>query len=81
MGADKKFSQTEARLKIPSAPNPRVLGEVQSSYREATLTQNNPRNKTEQAWKQTRENSTRNNTRYNSPVDPTHGFEERRFNR
>ena len=55
----KNFCKRKFGLDPNYAPNPRVLGEVQSSYRGATLTQNNPRNKSEQAWKQTREDSTR----------------------
>ena len=68
----KNFRKQKFGLDPNYAPNPRVLGEVQSSYRGATLTQNNPRNKSEQAWKQTLENNARNNARYNSPVDPMH---------
>jgi len=40
-------------------PNPRVLGDVQSSYKGATLTQNKPRNQSDQARKQLHESSAR----------------------
>ena len=60
----KKFRKRKFGLDPNYTPFPRVLGEVQSSYRGATLTQNNPRNKSEQAWKQTRENSTRTSKVY-----------------
>ena len=60
----KNFRKRKFGLDPNYAPNPRVLGQVQSSYRGATLTQNNPRNKSEQEWKQTRENSTRNSKVY-----------------
>ena len=60
----KNFRKQKFGLDPNYAPNPRVLGEVQSSYRGATLTQNNPRNQSEQAWKQTQENSTRTSKVY-----------------
>ena len=60
----KNFHKRKFGLDPNYAPNPRVQGEVQSSYRGATLTQNNPRNKSEQAWKQTREKSTRTSKVY-----------------
>ena len=72
----KKFRKRKFGLDPNYAPNPRVLGEVQSSYEETTLTQNNPRNKQDQSWKRTREIE-----QYNSPVDPTFRFEHRRLNR
>ena len=48
----KQFRKRKFGLDPNYVPNPRVLGEVQSSYRGATPTQNNPRNKSEQAQKQ-----------------------------
>ena len=64
MGADQNSRKRKFGLDPKYAPNPRVLGEVQSSYRGATLTQNNPSNKSEQAWKQARENNTRTSKVY-----------------
>ncbi|XP_039834378.1 putative UDP-rhamnose:rhamnosyltransferase 1 [Panicum virgatum] len=40
-------------------PNPRVLGDVQSSYKGVTLTQNKPRNQSDQVRKQFHESSAR----------------------
>ena len=65
-----KLSRSKALAQDPKAhPNPKVLGEVQSSYEGATLTQNKPRNKREQARKHTHENGARSNARYIHRLD------------
>ena len=58
----KNLANKSSAFDLKCAPHPRALGKLQSSYRGATPTQNSPRNKCEQAWKQTRENSTRTST-------------------
>ena len=64
-GSLRKLSQSKALAQDPKAhSNPKVLGEVQSSYQGAALTQNKPRNKREQARKHTQENGARRNARY-----------------
>ena len=64
-GSLRKLSQSKALAQDPKAhSNPKVLGEVQSSYQGAALTQNKPRNKREQARKHTQENGARSNARY-----------------
>ena len=72
MRADQKFLAIgKIGLVQKYTPNPRVLGEVQSSYKGTTLTQNNPRDKRDQSQKQPRRTA-RETARYNSPVDPTY---------
>ena len=54
-GSRSKFLAIESSAYGPKfTTNPRVLGEMQSSYRGATLTQSSPRNKQDRPWKQPR---------------------------
>ena len=70
MGAFENYRNRKTSAQDPKAhPNPKVLGEVQSSYEGATLTQNKPRNKREQARKHTHENGARSNARYIHRLD------------
>ena len=66
----KKFRKRKFGLDPKYAPNPRVLGEVQSSYRGATLTQNNPRTRVNKRGSK-HEKTAQEPARYISPVDPT----------
>ena len=63
MGANLNNLLKETIGLTPSThPNPRILGEVWSSYGGATPTHDSPRDNQEQSRKQTRKNNTRNNT-------------------
>ena len=60
----KNFRKRKFGLDPNYAPNPKVLGEVQSSYGRATLTQINPRNKRDQARKQNAKKQHKTSTVY-----------------
>ena len=67
----KFFSNRKYGLRSQVCPNPNILGEMRSSYGEATPTQSNFRNKRDKRGSK-HAKTTLENARYNSPVDLTY---------